>query len=98
LMYQPPLSEHARQRLTVMRRTVDGFEIARKDLEMRGPGELLGTRQTGIEQFRIADLMRDHQLLARVQKAARILLRDYPEQTDAIIRRWTAPTEDYAQV
>ena len=98
LMYQPPLSEHARQRLTVLRRTVDGFEIARKDLEMRGPGELLGTRQTGIEQFRIADLMRDHQLLARVQKAARILLRDYPEQTDAIIRRWTAPTEDYAQV
>ena len=98
LMYQPPLSEHARQRLTVMRRTVDGFEIARKDLEMRGPGELLGTRQTGIEQFRIADLMRDHQLLARVQKAARILVRDYPEQTDAIIRRWTAPTEDYAQV
>lgn len=98
LMYQPPLSEHARQRLTVMRRTVDGFEIARKDLEMRGPGELLGTRQTGIEQFRIADLMRDHRLLARVQKAARILVRDYPEQTDAIIRRWTAPTEDYAQV
>ncbi len=98
LMYQPPLSAHARQRLTVMRRTVDGFEIARKDLEMRGPGELLGTRQTGIEQFRIADLMRDHRLLARVQKAARILLRDYPEQTDAIIRRWTAPTEDYAQV
>ena len=98
LMYQPPLSEHARQRLTVMRRTVDGFEIARKDLEMRGPGELLGTRQTGIEQFRIADLMRDHRLLARVQKAARLLSRDYPEQTDAIIRRWTAPTEDYAQV
>jgi ATP-dependent DNA helicase RecG len=98
LMYQPPLSEHARQRLAVMRRTVDGFEIARKDLEMRGPGELLGTRQTGIEQFRIADLMRDHRLLARVQKAARMLSRDYPEQTDAIIRRWTAPTEDYAQV
>ncbi|MFQ5757899.1 MAG: ATP-dependent DNA helicase RecG [Acidiferrobacterales bacterium] len=98
LMYQPPLSEHARQRLAVMRRTVDGFEIARKDLEMRGPGELLGTRQTGIEQFRIADLLRDYRLLARAQKAARMLSRDYPEQTDAIIRRWTAPTEDYAQV
>ncbi len=98
LMYQPPLSALARERLAVMRQTTDGFAIARKDLEMRGPGELLGTRQTGVAQFRIADLVRDHRLLAKVQNAARMLSQDYPEPTEAIIRRWTVESEDYAQV
>lgn len=98
LMYQPPLSAQARQRLAVLREINDGFEIAHKDLEMRGPGELLGTRQTGVMQFRIADLMRDHSLLPTVQRVADVLLQHYPENADAIIHRWLVQTENYAQV
>ncbi len=70
LMYKPPLSQMARQRLEVMRQTTDGFVIAEKDLELRGPGELLGTRQTGLAGFRIADLVRDAHLLPAVQRTA----------------------------
>ncbi|MFQ6023171.1 MAG: ATP-dependent DNA helicase RecG [Acidiferrobacterales bacterium] len=98
LMYQPPLSAQARQRLGALRETSDGFEIARRDLEMRGPGELLGTRQTGLVQFRVADLVRDQVLLPKVQRAASVLLRDYPKAVDAIIGRWLVEREDYAQV
>ncbi len=68
----------ARERLAVMRDTNDGFEVARRDLELRGPGELLGTRQTGLAQMRVADLLRDADLLPRVQIAAETLLRDMP--------------------
>jgi ATP-dependent DNA helicase RecG len=98
LLYQPPLSAQARERLAVMRRTNDGFEIARCDLQMRGPGELLGTRQTGIEHLRIADLMRDQALLPSVQRAANALLQQHPQSVDAVIRRWLRQSEDYAHV
>ena len=74
LLYRSPLSELARERLKVIRETNDGFEIARRDLELRGPGELLGTRQTGLAQLRVADLMRDADLLPRVQEAAELML------------------------
>ncbi len=70
LLYRSPLSPLARERLAVMRDTNDGFEVARRDLELRGPGELLGTRQTGLAQMRVADLLRDADLLPRVQIAA----------------------------
>jgi ATP-dependent DNA helicase RecG len=70
LLYRAPLSPLARERLGVMRDTNDGFEVARRDLELRGPGELLGTRQTGLAQMRVADLLRDADLLPRVQIAA----------------------------
>ena len=72
------MSPLARERLAVMRHTNDGFEVARRDLELRGPGELLGTRQTGLAQMRVADLLRDADLLPRVQVAAETLLRDWP--------------------
>ncbi len=98
LLYRPPLATQARERLAVMRRTNDGFEIARHDLQMRGPGELLGTRQTGIEHLRIADLVRDQALLARVQRAANMLLERHPESVDAVISRWLRQADDYAQV
>ena len=70
LLYQPPLAPLARERLAVLRDTNDGFEVARRDLELRGPGELLGTRQTGLMQMRVADLVRDADLLPDVQRAA----------------------------
>ena len=81
-----------------MRRTNDGFEIARRDLELRGPGELLGTRQTGLAQMRVADLMRDADLLPRVQAAAEVLLSDYPDNIAALSARWIAGGEQYGRV
>ncbi|MHB8622100.1 MAG: ATP-dependent DNA helicase RecG [Sulfuricaulis sp.] len=98
LLYQPPLSQMARARLAALRETSDGFEIARRDLEMRGPGEVLGTRQAGMPQFHIADLLRDHALLARVQQAAELLLKEYPERVDPIVRRWIGAAESYGNV
>ena len=88
LMYHGPLGQIARERLAVMRETNDGFVVAQKDLEIRGPGEVLGTRQTGLLQMRIADLIRDQGLLPEVRKAAEWLLRQHPEQVEALIRRW----------
>ena len=98
LLYQPPLSEMARARLAALRETSDGFEIARRDLEMRGPGEMLGTRQAGMPQFHIADLLRDRALLPRVQQVAELLLTDYPERVDPIVRRWLGGAETYGNV
>ncbi|MGD8842920.1 MAG: ATP-dependent DNA helicase RecG [Gammaproteobacteria bacterium] len=98
LMYRAPLSQLARQRLAVLRETNDGFAIARKDLELRGPGEVLGTRQTGMIQFRIADLLRDQQLLDKVEAAARDLLDKHPEAIEPIIRRWLGHAPRYGQV
>src|SRR5690606_4189339 len=74
LLYRAPLTDVARERLAVMRATNDGFEISRRDLELRGPGELLGTRQTGLMQMRVADLVRDADLLPKVQQAAELML------------------------
>ena len=98
LLYKPPLSSMARQRLQVMRATTDGFVIADRDLELRGPGELLGTRQTGIAQFRIADLVRDAALLRDVQTTASMVLSDYPQLVDRLVQRWLADKVEYANV
>jgi ATP-dependent DNA helicase RecG len=98
LLYRAPLSSMARLRLSVMRDTNDGFEVARRDLELRGPGELLGTRQTGLAQMRVADLIRDADLLPRVQIAAESLLRDWPASVAPLIRRWVGHAEQYGRV
>ncbi|MEE8343479.1 MAG: ATP-dependent DNA helicase RecG [Gammaproteobacteria bacterium] len=98
LMYHSPLSYMARRRLAAIRETNDGFEIARRDLEQRGPGEVLGTRQTGMLQFHIADLLRDQALLGTVEEAAEILLTSYPSHITPLIRRWLGDTTQYGQV
>jgi ATP-dependent DNA helicase RecG len=98
LLYRAPLSGVARERLAVMRATNDGFEVARRDLELRGPGELLGTRQTGLAQMRVADLLRDADLLPRVQIAAEALMREWPQQVAPLVRRWVGRAEQYARV
>lgn len=96
LLYQTPLSRMARARLQVMRETGDGFRIAEKDLELRGPGELLGTRQTGQLQFRVADLTRDAHLLPTVQRVGEALLRDHPDRAERLIVRWIGGAARYA--
>ncbi|MGH8199001.1 MAG: ATP-dependent DNA helicase RecG [Steroidobacteraceae bacterium] len=98
LLYRAPLSPLARQRLQVIRDTSDGFEIARRDLELRGPGELLGTRQTGLAQLRVADLTRDADLLPRVQEAAELLIASYPDNIAALAARWIGTAEQYGRV
>jgi len=98
LMYNPPLGDLARQRMEIMRQTSDGFLIAEKDLELRGPGEVLGTRQTGMLAFRVADLARDADLLKRIPAAADALLQQNPDQADKLIRRWLGDTTRFAGV
>ena len=98
LLYRGPLSPLARRRLEVIRESNDGFEIARRDLELRGPGELLGTRQTGLAQLRVADLTRDADLLPRVQEAAELLIATYPDNIAALAARWIGTGEQYARV
>jgi ATP-dependent DNA helicase RecG len=98
LLYRAPLSSLARERLAVMRATNDGFEVARRDLELRGPGELLGTRQTGLAQMRVADLLRDADLLPRVHIAAETLLRELPANVAPLVRRWVGQAEQYGRV
>ncbi len=98
LLYRAPLSPLARERLGVMRATNDGFEVARRDLELRGPGELMGTRQTGLAEMRVADLLRDADLLPRVQIAAETLLREWPQSAAPLIARWVGRAEQYGQV
>jgi ATP-dependent DNA helicase RecG len=98
LLYRAPLSPLARQRLKVIRETNDGFEIARRDLELRGPGELLGTRQTGLAQLRVADLTRDADLLPRVQEAAELLIARHPDSIAALAARWIGAGEQYGRV
>lgn len=98
LMYQSPLSEQAQQRLTVMRETSDGFMIAQKDLELRGPGEVLGTRQTGEMQLRIADLLQHQDLLEEAQAMAEIIIREQPACVQPLVERWLGHKTDYANV
>lgn len=98
LLYRPPLSELARARLAALRESHDGFVIAQRDLELRGPGEVLGVRQTGALPLRIADLLRDADLLPAVRWAADTLLRDYPRQAEAVIQRWIGPGDRYGEV
>jgi ATP-dependent DNA helicase RecG len=98
LLYRAPLSQLARERLKAIRETNDGFEIARRDLELRGPGELLGTRQTGLAQLRVADLMRDADMLPRVQESAELLLTSHPDSIAALAARWIGSGERYGRV
>ncbi len=95
LMYQAPLSEIAHKRLEALRNSNDGFEIARIDLEIRGPGDVFGTRQTGELQFRIADLLRDQALLPDIQTAAEIIIKQHPDNIQPLIDRWIRTDEDY---
>jgi ATP-dependent DNA helicase RecG len=88
LLYQQPLSEIAAQRLTVMRETNDGFKIAQRDLELRGPGEILGTKQTGEWLFRIADLIRDSDILPQIQQAAEFIMREHSDIVYPLLTRW----------
>jgi ATP-dependent DNA helicase RecG len=98
LMYQPPLSDTGKQRLQVLRETSDGFRVAEKDLQLRGPGELLGTRQTGLMQLRIADIVRDEYWFDEVKSAARIMLREHPEAVRPLVRRWLGHADRFSQV
>ena len=98
LLYHAPLSQIGRERLAIMRDTSDGFIIAEKDLELRGPGEMLGTRQTGLLQFRVADLMRDNHLLPAVRDAALQLLQEHPQHVSPLLDRWLRHGQQYAQV
>ena len=98
LMYNPPLGDLAKQRMEIMRQTADGFRIAEKDLELRGPGEVLGTRQTGMLLFRVADLARDAGLLKLVPATADTLLKNHPQQADKLIRRWIGDASRFAGV
>ena len=98
LLYKPPLSNLARERLQVMRATNDGFVVAQKDLQLRGPGEVLGTRQTGIMQLRVADLLRDADLLPLVIEISERLLEQHPERVAPLIRRWIRGAAEYAKV
>lgn len=98
LLYKTPLSKTARARLQVLRDNNDGFVIAQKDLEIRGPGELLGTRQTGNVAFKVADLLRDQEMLPQVRQIADQMLQHHPEQSQALINRWLPKTERYSHV
>lgn len=89
LLYQAPLSHAGKQRLGIVRETNDGFLIAEKDLELRGPGEIIGNRQTGQIQFKIADLIRDKDLLDQVQSIAQTISREHPEIVSPLVHRWT---------
>jgi ATP-dependent DNA helicase RecG len=98
MMYQRPLSRSARARLDILRETGDGFQIAERDLELRGPGDVLGTRQTGLMQLRIADLVRDQALLPAVSRAADEILSRHPDCAEPLIKRWIGNAIHYARV
>ena len=98
LMYKSPLARNARNRLSTIRETTDGFKIAEKDLELRGPGEVLGTRQTGQLQMHVADLVRDRDLISKVKAAADIVIKDYPDRIQPLVARWLSDSSRYAEV
>ncbi|MDT8452283.1 MAG: ATP-dependent DNA helicase RecG [Gammaproteobacteria bacterium] len=98
LMYQAPLSEKARQRLAILRENSSGFIIAQKDLEMRGAGEVLGTRQTGVAGMRIADVLRDEFMLEEVRLAATQIQQQYPESIAPLVTRWLGRSQRYGSV
>lgn len=98
LLYQSPLSELASARLAAIRETTDGFQIAQRDLELRGPGEVLGTKQTGAVSFRVADLLRDNYLLTDVQKSAEIFMREHSALSEELIKRWLGEKLQYGKL
>ncbi|MDG2271444.1 MAG: ATP-dependent DNA helicase RecG [Halioglobus sp.] len=98
LLYQTPLSANGKQRLSVMRESSDGFYIAEKDLQLRGPGEVLGTRQTGLMEFRIALLPTHSHLLDEVQSIANTIRESYPDLAEPLIQRWTGTGQQFAKV
>jgi len=98
LLYKPPLGQLARSRLAVLRDTNDGFLVAQRDLELRGPGELLGTRQTGLPEYRVANLLRDAEMMPAVQLAAESISRAAPANAAAIVRRWLGDAGRYGKV
>lgn len=98
LLYQNPLSRTAKKRLAIMRCTNDGFSIAQEDLDLRGPGEILGTRQAGLLQLQVADLLRDTKLLPDVCRAGECIVREYPEYVTPLMRRWLHGLEQYVEV
>ncbi|MBB1431412.1 ATP-dependent DNA helicase RecG [Pseudoalteromonas sp. SG43-4] len=97
LLYHAPLSHTAQKRLGVLRDSNDGFVIAERDLEIRGPGEVLGTKQTGLAEFKIADLTRDKHILNQVRPIAQQMLKQHPEVVDPLIQRWLGNKQNYAQ-
>ena len=97
LMYHSPLSETAKKRLTIMRETSDGFEISKFDLELRGPGELFGTRQTGMQQLKIANLVRDREMIPLVERTGKLFIQEQIN-IDGLIHRWVKHAERYADV
>ncbi len=99
LLYQAPLSQNAKERISIMRKTNDGFVIAQKDLDLRGAGEVLGTRQTGLAEFRIAELGRDNDMLDDVSEISDQLLANWPDNVKGLIRRWIGEErKDYGGV
>lgn len=97
LMYKAPLSQMATKRLGVLRKSNDGFVIAQKDLEIRGPGEVLGTKQTGVADMKIADLIRDQALIPHIQQLAGHVMQQVPDNVDGIVHRWLGEREQYVQ-
>lgn len=97
LLYHAPLSRTAQQRLAVLRDSNDGFVIAEKDLEIRGPGEMLGAKQTGLADLKVADLVRDQALIPQVQQLARHIFEHYPACVSPLVRRWIGEREEYSQ-
>jgi ATP-dependent DNA helicase RecG len=98
MLYKAPLSLNARARLEVMRSTTDGFLVAQRDLELRGPGEVLGTRQTGVLKLRVADLIRDQAMVPKAAHAASTIMEQFPQHIDALIGRWIGDNVHYADV
>jgi ATP-dependent DNA helicase RecG len=98
LLYQNPLGEIARERLRIIYKSTDGFEIARHDLRIRGPGELLGARQSGVPMLRFADLERDLELLEAARDAAERMLDEFPDRAEWHLTRWLGGRQDYLRV
>jgi ATP-dependent DNA helicase RecG len=97
LLYQQPLSDLARARLKIIYESTDGFAIAQQDLQLRGPGELLGARQSGVAMLRFADIDADEDLLEQARQVADELLRDHPDAARAHLQRWMANKHDFLQ-
>ena len=95
LLYHPPLSNIAQQRLAVLRESCDGFIIAQRDLEIRGPGDVLGTKQTGMHEFKIADLIRDQHWIPHIQHLAKALYDHNPNKAKALMHRWLGTQNHY---